>query len=108
MQLTGKQKRMLRGLAQRTQAALQVGRQGLTPTLLAEIEVALDRDELVKVKLREEDRKVRDALCAEIAEKAGCAFVQRVGGAASFYRAPTKRPPQIILPSGPDADDDGE
>ena len=57
----------------------------------------LEDHELVKVKVGAEDREVRDAMIAELAEKSGAALVQRIGHVAVLYR-PSKDNRQIVLP----------
>lgn len=86
-ELTGAEKKKLRGMAQRLEPAVMVGRHGLTAGVLSEIESALDRDQLVKIRFEVS----RDALeqCAreiETATRAIC--VGSVGRTASFFRKP--------------------
>lgn len=87
--LSPAQKKYLRGLAQRMKPAVLLGKAGLTETAVQEIDTALARDELVKVRLPKTGEK--DALCAKIAEETSSACAGGVGGTASFYR-PAKDP----------------
>ena len=83
--LSAAEKKHLRGLAQNLDPAVIVGRGGLTATVMAEVETALRRDCLVKVKLpgaREDRAAGREA----IGEATGAVCVGAVGGTASFYR----------------------
>lgn len=95
--LTSAQNRFLRGQAHDLKAMLQVGGKGLTDTLVAELENALEHHELIKVKVGAEDRETRDTMIAELAKRSGAALVQRIGHVAVFYR-PSKDKRQIILP----------
>ena len=95
--LTAAQTRFLRGQAHDLKALLQIGAKGLTASFLAELEGVLEDHELVKVKVGAEDREVRDAMIAELAEKSGAALVQRIGHVAVLYR-PSKENRQIVLP----------
>ncbi len=95
--LTSAQNRFLRGQAHDLKALLQIGGKGITPAFLAELDEVLERHELVKVKVGADDREVRDALIADLAERSGSALVQRIGHTAVLYR-PSKEKRQIVLP----------
>ena len=95
--LTSAQTRFLRGQAHDLKALLQIGAKGLTTSFMAELDGVLEDHELVKVKVGAEDREVRDAMIAELAEKSGAALVQRIGHVAVLYR-PSKDNRQIVLP----------
>ena len=95
--LTAAQNRVLGGEADDLRALLQIGAKGRTASCLAELDGVLEDHELVKVKVGAEDREVRDAMIAEIAEKSGAALVQRIGHVAVLYR-PSKDKRQIVLP----------
>ena len=95
--LTSAQTRFLRGQAHDLRAMLQVGGKGVTDALIAEIDLALEHHELIKVKVAAEDRDARDTLIGEIAERVGAALVQRIGHTAVLYRA-SKDKRQIVLP----------
>ena len=97
--LTSAQNRFLRGQAHGLKALLQVGGKGVTPALLAELDIALEHHELVKVKVAAEDREARETMVAELVEASGSALVQRIGHVAVLYR-PAKEKRQIILPRG--------
>ncbi len=87
--LTGAQKTYLRGLGQRLEPALKVGRSGLTPTFFKELQQALNADELVKLRFLGSDRDTRAALCTQIADEGRCVNVGAVGHTALFFRQQT-------------------
>lgn len=95
--LTSAQTRFLRGQAHELKAMLQVGGKGVTDSLVAEIDSALEHHELIKVKVGAEDRDVRDAMIGEIAQRTDSALVQRIGHTAVLYRQSKERR-QIVLP----------
>ena len=72
--LTNAQIRFLRGQAHDLKAILQVGGKGITDALAAEVDGALEHHELIKVKVAAEDRDLRDAMIAELAERAVAAL----------------------------------
>ena len=95
--LTSAQTRFLRGQAHGLKALLQVGGKGLSDTLVAELNQLLEDHELIKVKVAAENRELRDAMIAELAERTDAALVQRIGHTAVLYR-PAKDKRHIVLP----------
>lgn len=95
--LTSAQNRFLRGQAHNLKALLQVGGKGVTDSLVAEIDAAIEHHELIKVKVAGEDREARDAMIQDIAQRVRAALVQRIGHVAVLYRPSTERR-QIVLP----------
>ena len=91
------QKRYLRSLAHDLKPVILVGAKGVTPALLAELDLALEHHELVKLKIAAGDRDERDAWVNEILKASGVALVQRVGNIATVFRARRKNP-GIVLP----------
>ena len=71
---------------------MQVGQGGLTDKVVAEIDRALKAHELIKVKILSDDRDDREAIGNEILERAGAAFVQRVGKVLVIWRPKPEEP----------------
>ncbi|MBN2308953.1 MAG: ribosome assembly RNA-binding protein YhbY [Candidatus Hydrogenedentes bacterium] len=84
-ELRGSQRRYLRSLANRLRPLVQVGRQGVTDTVVKAMNDALDAHELVKVKFVER-KDEKEALAEAIAEATGSHQVGMVGHTALFYR----------------------
>lgn len=84
--LTSAQKARLRSLGQTLEAALKLGRGGVTPAVLAEFEKALGAHELVKVRFLGADREERAAWSEALAAQGRCACVGSVGHTALFFR----------------------
>lgn len=84
--LTQADKKKLRGIAQRMEPALLIGKQGLTESVLKEIQTALGRDELVKIRFHV-SREPMLELCQAIENQTRCTRVGNVGKTASFYKA---------------------
>ena len=59
MNLSTKQKQFLKGLAHNLKPVVLMGANGLTEAVLAEIEIALNHHELIKVKVATEDRETK-------------------------------------------------
>jgi len=85
MPLTGARKKHLRALAHALKPVVQVGKQGLTPSLMATLDQALASHELVKVKFVDLKDQKREA-CAEITSQLGGEQVAILGHVAIFYR----------------------
>ncbi len=83
--LTGGQRKYLRGLGHSLKPIVQVGKSGLTEGVLANLDTALESHELVKVKLGD-DREVRRQVTEEIETKLGSEKVGAIGHVAIFYR----------------------
>lgn len=97
--LSNPQKRYLRGLAHDLKPVVMVGAKGITASLVAELDNALEQHELVKVKVGAEDRESRDALIADLAAQATAELVSQIGHTAVLYRRSKDRP-LVILPKG--------
>jgi RNA-binding protein len=95
--LTNPQKRYLRGLAHDLKPVILVGAKGVTAALLAELVLALEQHELIKVRVAAEDRDTRDQWIAALVEGADAALVGRIGHVAVLYR-PRRDKPSVILP----------
>jgi len=95
--LTNAQKRYLRGLAHDLKPVILVGAKGVTPGLVAELDLALEQHELIKAKVAAEDRETRDAWIADLRGQSGAAMSNPTGHTAVLYRR-SKNKPLVILP----------
>ncbi len=87
MALSGMQRKVLRKAAHALRPAVQVGREGLSAGVLAEVEAALDAHELVKVQfVSEKERSAKHALAAELASRCRAELVGEVGHMAILFR----------------------
>jgi RNA-binding protein len=93
--LTGAEKSRLRGRGQTLEAALKVGREGASPSVISSLHALLTAQELVKVRYTAADRDEREALSDRLAETTDSCLVGAVGGTALFYRP---RPDQTAAP----------
>ncbi|HUR56865.1 MAG TPA: YhbY family RNA-binding protein [Opitutaceae bacterium] len=84
--LTGAQRSHLRGLGQKLEPALKLGRGGLTPAFYTELQRLLRKHELVKLRFLGADREERTALSTQIADEGRCICVGVLGNTALFYR----------------------
>lgn len=94
--LNAQQIRYLRGLTHDLHPLVTVASKGLTENVVAEIEAALKRHELVKIRLRTE-REQRKTWIDEIARTCDAEVVHAIGQVASYFRRNRKKP-VIALP----------
>ena len=98
--LTGAQKSFLRGLGQKLEASLKVGKGGLTPAFFTELQKLLRAKELVKLRFLGADREGQAKLCEQIADEGRCVCVGAVGPTALFYRQnPEPKERSVELPA---------
>lgn len=91
MPLKATQKKNLRAQAHHLKPIVIVADKGLSETVVAEIERALNDHELIKVKLRG-DRDMRKAWAQRIAGLCKAEFIQSIGQVACFYRKHPEKP----------------
>ena len=83
--LTGRQRRELRGKAQRLEPAVFVRDAGITEGVLRALDEALRAHELVKVRMRQPaDKK---AMAAELGAASGATLLGLIGHTVLLYRA---------------------
>ena len=78
-------KKKLRAEAHTLKPVVMIGQSGLTPAVLAEVELALDSHELIKVKIRAE-RDQRKLISEKICTDTGAELIQAIGQIAVIYR----------------------
>jgi RNA-binding protein len=83
--LSSAEKKELRGIAQRLKPHVHVGKQGLTLTVLNEIETALLKNGLIKLRF-ECDRATMKTYCKEIEKLRQCEYAGGVGKTGIFFR----------------------
>lgn len=97
-EITPVQRRYLRGLAHSLNPVVMIGQHGLTDAVIRETAQALDRHELIKIRVLGDDREAREQWFKEICEQLGAAQVQHIGKLLVLYRPADE--PKIVLPRG--------
>ena len=95
--LTNKQRAELRGMANTIDTILQVGKGGVTETVIVQANDALRARELIKIKLQEGALLDPKVTANEAAAALGAEFVQAIGRKFVLYRE-SKENKQIMLP----------
>jgi RNA-binding protein len=83
--MTPRLKKALRARAHALKPVVMTGQAGLSEAVLAEIDLALEHHELIKVRLRAE-REERAAMAEEICARLGAEHVQSLGQIVTLYR----------------------
>lgn len=96
MPLSSKQKQYLRSLGHHVDPALQTGKEGLSENMLLEIHEALERDELIKVKIGKGPLHRKEAVKI-LAQKLSGEVVQLLGKNILLFRQ-KKNESRIHLP----------
>lgn len=84
--LSSRERQHLKALGHSLNPVVTVAGNGLSDTVLAEVERALRDHELIKVKFAIADRETKRALVAELCQRCHCALVQQIGHLALVYR----------------------
>jgi len=97
MSLSNSQLRHLRGLGHALKPVVAIAGKGLSDTVMAELEIALDHHELIKVRISADDREARDAFIETLLSRTHAEKVQRVGHVLTVFRR-NPREPRVELP----------
>jgi RNA-binding protein len=97
MHLSNPEIRRLKAEAKRLEPLVRVGKSGLTPAVMQNIEQALAARSLIKVGL-DHDRDEREVLVGQIVAATGAALIIQVGKIAVFYRP---KPEKLTPPPPP-------
>lgn len=97
MPLKANQVRHLRALAHHLKPVVLLGQHGLTEAVMAEIELALEHHELIKVRIPGMEREDKKDVIEVICERTGAELVQSIGHMAVLFRQRAKDS-QISLP----------
>ncbi|NRA71407.1 MAG: ribosome assembly RNA-binding protein YhbY [Gammaproteobacteria bacterium] len=98
MKLSNKQKQHLKGLAHSLKPIIQLGSNGLTEGVIAEIENALAHHELIKVKVATSDREMKKLIIEAIVRETETIQVQTIGHILVIYKPSDAQ--KILLPRG--------
>ena len=83
--LTSAERKYLRGLAQRMDPVVYVGKAGLSDSVVESADLALEAHELVKVRFIDH-KDEKDEITQVLAERTGAQVAGRIGHVAIIYR----------------------
>ena len=84
--LTPTERRALRAKAHHLDPVVTIGQHGLTAPVIHEIDLALTKHELVKVRVFSDDRATRESMLAQVCADVDCAAVQHLGKIFVLWR----------------------
>ncbi|NLJ81314.1 MAG: YhbY family RNA-binding protein [Firmicutes bacterium] len=90
--ITGKQRAYLRCLGNDLEPIFQIGKGGLSPELINQLEAALEARELIKIRILKNCPRAVDEVVDEIVHSLGCALVQKIGRNFIVYREALEEP----------------
>ena len=79
-------KKELRKMANSLKPFVIIGQHGLTDSVLAEINVALNAHELIKIRIRGADKNVRSKQCLKIKQYLDAEIIYQIGFITVLYR----------------------
>ncbi|SMN00738.1 FIG004454: RNA binding protein [uncultured Candidatus Thioglobus sp.] len=95
--LTNNQKKFLRARGHTLNPVVMIGQHGLTEAVIAELESTMTKHELLKIKIRADDKDAKQKMIDEIVNMTKAHLVQVIGNVMVIYRGFDEEP-QIILP----------
>ncbi|MFG6668687.1 ribosome assembly RNA-binding protein YhbY [Halomonas sp. HNIBRBA4712] len=95
MSLSQAQKKAFRSIGHHLNPVVTVSENGLSETLLAELDRALRDHELIKIKLALTERDDRAAAVQELTNESGAELIQTIGKMALLYRRNPKANPKL-------------
>lgn len=103
MELTGKQRAYLRGLANPLEPVVQIGKDGINDNLVQQANDALEARELIKCHVLENSMLTAREACEELSVLTRSEPVQVIGGKFVLYRRSHKKEKKdkIVLPRAP-------
>ena len=97
MPLTSKQRAQLRGLAMSEDTIIQIGKGGITDSVIASVNDALRARELVKGKVLENSMLTAREACDALSEACKAEQVQVIGTKFVLYKRNDKEPKIVLL-----------
>ena len=88
-------KKQLRAIGHKLKPVVTVAGNGLSDTVIEEIESALTRHELIKIKLAVGGREAKSAVSTELCERTGAEIVQSIGNIILVLRRAEKPDPKL-------------
>lgn len=90
--LTPKQKQQLKGLGHALKPVVMIAEQGLKETVIQNTDEALQAHELIKLKIRTDDRETRNTIVNELCQQTNALLVSQTGFTALIFRRNPKKP----------------
>ena len=92
MKINNAQKKFLRQSAHHLKPVVWAGKNGISKSLITEIEQALEIHELIKIKCNLGEREERNVGIEDICKKTSAELVQRIGNIVTLYKKNEEKP----------------
>ena len=79
-------KKLLRKNSYSLKPVVIIGQNGLSQSVIAEIDASLNAHELIKIRIREPNKNKRDEQCLQIQKNLGAEIIHQIGFIVVFYR----------------------
>ena len=86
MHPTRSQCKHLGGIGHNLKPIIFIGDKGLTESVYRDLDNALEHHEILKIRIRVDNRKKRDELLEKIVERSMATLLQKIGNIALLYR----------------------
>ena len=90
--LNRKQRALLRGIASNYETIFQIGKGGISETLISQVDDALRKRELIKLRVLDNSMYTAREAAEEIASKTGADVVQVIGSRFVLFKRNHKEP----------------
>ncbi|WP_425415783.1 ribosome assembly RNA-binding protein YhbY [Orenia metallireducens] len=84
--LTGKQRSFLKGKAHNMDPIVQIGKDGITENVIAQVDETLEARELIKLRVLNNSLYSAKEAAEELAEACNAEFIQAIGNVLVLYR----------------------
>lgn len=98
MKLASNQRKFLEAMANKMEAIVRVGKNGLEAKIIESISEALNSHELIKIKILDSSPNTADEVCEEALKVTGATLVRIIGRVIILYKPFTEKPRKIELP----------
>ena len=95
--ITTKERAFLRGLAQKLDPVVQIGKGGITESVLSSIDLVLDKRELIKIRLLPNSLLDTKTAMEQICDGLGADPVQQIGSVVVVYKKSKRKDAKHIL-----------
>ena len=104
LDITSEERRALRARAHGLNPVVSIAENGLSDSVLKEIDTCLTAHELIKIRVYSDEREVRDQYLASICEQLGAAPVQHIGKLLVIWRPAPEEKSKPTSPRRPRAE----
>ena len=94
--LNSKQRALLRGIASNYETIFQIGKGGISETMISQVDDALRKRELIKLRVLDNSMYTAREAAEEIASKTGADVVQVIGSRFVIFKRNPKEPVIVI------------